>query len=250
VFGPREPAIASLSRDAAGRVKFDIAAGGNGADTVYNVYRDGKLVAARVPAGGWTDRSPSATACYAVEAQFAGSGNRSHHSVPRCVDAGIQVPVTDARVVSNAALAAPNARFAEPHLDGWGKPGDSFAVNGIEVAKAGDYAVQVGYHNGANQINLGISGGVKWLAVKDAAGKIVAQGVVQLPHARIEKANTPAVYSTPLAARLEPGAYSLQMSDFYNMSYLQSNSSFSAAGGVEGPSNKFDIYGVRIVRVK
>jgi hypothetical protein len=40
------------------------------------------------------------------------------------------------------------------------------------------------------------------------------------------------------------------MSDFYNMSYLQSNSTFSAAGGVEGPSNQFDIYGVRVVRVK
>jgi hypothetical protein len=40
------------------------------------------------------------------------------------------------------------------------------------------------------------------------------------------------------------------MSDFYNMSYLQSNATFSAAGGVEGASNKFDIYGVRLLRVK
>jgi hypothetical protein len=37
------------------------------------------------------------------------------------------------------------------------------------------------------------------------------------------------------------------MSDFYNMSYLSSNASFSAAGGVEGPSNRFDIYGVRLL---
>jgi hypothetical protein len=40
------------------------------------------------------------------------------------------------------------------------------------------------------------------------------------------------------------------MSDFYNMSYLQSNSSFSAAGGIDGPSNRFDIYGVRLLRVR
>jgi hypothetical protein len=40
------------------------------------------------------------------------------------------------------------------------------------------------------------------------------------------------------------------MSDFYNMSYMQSNSSFSAAGGAEGPSNRFDIYGVRLLRVR
>ena len=67
---------------------------------------------------------------------------------------------------------------------------------------AGVYQVQLRYHNGANQINLGISGGVKWLAVKDGAGRVVASHVIQLPHARIEKANTPLVYSTPLAARL------------------------------------------------
>jgi hypothetical protein len=250
VFGPREPGIKALAADHAGRAQLDIDAGGNGSGVFYNVYRDGKLVATHVPAGAWTDRTASRTACYAVEAQFADSGTRSHHSVPRCVDAGISIPVTDKRVVSNAALAGPNARFAEPHLAAWGKPSDTFKVNGVQVAQAGDYAIQVRYHNGANQVNLGISGGVKWLAVKDQAGRIVAQGVVQLPHARIEKSNTPTVYSTPLAARLKPGSYNLLMSDFYNMSYLQSNSSFSAAGGVEGPSNQFDIYGVRLVRVK
>jgi len=46
------------------------------------------------------------------------------------------------------------------------------------------------------------------------------------------------------------GIYRIEMSDFYNMSYLQSNSTFSAAGGVDGPSNRFDIYGVRLLRVR
>jgi hypothetical protein len=124
-------------------------------------------------------------------------------------------------------------------------------VKDVRVAQAGEYAVQVRYHNGANQINLGISGGVKWLALEDASGRVVAQGVIQLPHARIDKANTPAVYSTPLAARLKAGvSYRIRMSDFYNMSYLQSNSTFSAAGGIEGPSNRFDIYGVRLLRTR
>jgi hypothetical protein len=31
---------------------------------------------------------------------------------------------------------------------------------------------------------------------------------------------------------------------------LESNRSFSAAGGVEGPSNRFDIYGLRLLRVR
>jgi len=249
VFGPHEPVIAALKRDGSGHAVLAIEAKDSGA-VRYNVYRDGKLVASKLPAGAWTDRQASGTACYAVEAEFAGSGNRSHHSRPRCVDAGVEIPATDPRVSAGVPLAAPGARFDEPHLADWGKPQDRFSVRDIRLPSAGEYAVQVRYHNGANQVNLGISGGVKWLAVKDESGAIVAQGVVQLPHARIEKAHTPVVYSTPLAARLKAGGvYRIEMSDFYNMSYLQSNSTFSAAGGVAGPSNRFDIYGVRLLRV-
>jgi hypothetical protein len=249
VFGPHEPAIAGLKRDAAGRAVLDIRVKDSGGIS-YNIYRDGSLVASQLPAGTWTDRLASGTACYAVEAVFDGSGNRSHHSRPRCLDAGVQIAAGDARVHAGVAMAGPNARFDEPHLANWGAPQDRFTVQDVRVPQAGEYALQVRYHNGANQVNLGISGGVKWLALKDESGAIVAQGVVQLPHARIEKAHTPVVYSTPLNVRLKgKGAYRVEMSDFFNMSYLQSNSTFSAAGGIEGPSNRFDIYGVRLLRV-
>ena len=250
VFGPREPRIGALVR-AGGRTTLTIAPADGQAGVAYAVYRDGRQVASGLPAGAWTDRSGSATACYAVEAQYATSGNRSHHSAPRCVDAGVTIAATDPRVTANVATAPPDARFAEPRLAGWGGPGDRFAVRAIRVPRAGDYAVQVRYHNAANAVNLGISGGVKWLALKDESGKIVAQGVVQLPHARLDEANTPAVYSTPLPARLNARTvYRLEMSDFYNMSYLESNAGFGAAGGAGGPSNRFDIHGVRLLRTR
>jgi hypothetical protein len=244
VFGPPEPIVS------AGKASLEIAAGKHSANTVHNIYRDGRLVAAGVPAGAWRDKAATANACYAVEARFADSGNRSHHSAPICLGRSIDIPVTDARVKSNLAVSAPNARFTGPHLKDWGRPADVFVVSAIAVPAAGNWQVQLRYHNGANQINLGISGGVKWLTLRDAAGRIAAQGVVQLPHARIDKANTPLVYSTPIAARLAPGKYQLQLDDFYNMSYLQSNSTFSAAGGLDGPSNRFDIYGVRLIETK
>ncbi|CAN7227572.1 MGH1-like glycoside hydrolase domain-containing protein [Massilia sp. LjRoot122] len=246
-FGPREPAITALKRDADG-VTLQIAGSGKEQDVSYSIYRDGKRVVDGLRAGTWTDRAASAFACYAVEARFGATGNRSHHSAPRCADAGIEVAVTDPRTVSNLKLSPPNARFAAPHLAGWGQPGDRYTVERIEVPAAGNYQVQLRYHNAANQVNLGISGGVKWLAVKDGRGRVVAQGVVGLPHAPLAKADTPTVYSTPLAVRLERGTYRIEMSDYYNMSYLDSNSSFSAAGGLTGPSNRFDIYGVRLLR--
>ena len=230
-------------------MNLDIGANGNGADVSYRVYRDGKLVADKLPAGAWLDRKAGAASCYALEAVYSDSGNVSHHSQPRCVDTGIEIAVTDARVSSNLQATAADERFTRPHLKGWGKPDDRFAVEGIRIEQAGDYRIQLRYHNGANQVNLGISGGVKWLALKDASGKIVAQGVIQLPHAPLLKLDTPSVLSTPLAARVKAGSYRLAMTDFYNMSYLESNRSFTGAGGAE-PSNRFDIYGVRLLRVK
>jgi hypothetical protein len=148
------------------------------------------------------------------------------------------------------AGAAIMAELPAAPLRDWGKPGTALVLGAVKVASAGQYQVQLRYFNGANQINLGISGGVKWLTVKDAAGAVVAQGVVQLPHTRRDRSATPPVYSTPLPVRLTAGSYQLELSDFYNMSYLQANSTFSAAGGSEGPFNRSDIYGVRLLRTE
>ena len=246
VFGPREPVITSVAPS-----KLVFAASTSSFPTTYSIYRDGVLAASNVMPGEWTGaRRDGASHCYAVEARFTASGNRSHHSEPQCLDAGIDIAVHDRRVKSNIAPSHAGSRFTGASLRDWGRPGDRFTVDAIDVAHSGQYAVQVRYHNSANQINLGISGGVKWLSVSDRAGRVVAEGVVQLPHARVEKSNTALVYSTPLNVRLAPGKYKLAMTDFYNMSYLQANSTFAAAGGVAGPSNRFDIYGVRLLKTK
>ena len=220
VFAPREP----LAGNAAG----------------VRVYQNGRLLAAGA--------RRSAPGCYSLEAQ-AGV-NYSHHSAPSCTGNPIEIAVTDPRVRSNLAPTTAGGRFAGTHLKAWGKPSDRFTVAPIRVEQAGSYALQLRYHNSANQINLGISGGVKWMTLRERQGRIVAQGVIQLPHARVEQSNTPLVYSTPLMAALKSGDYTLEVSDFYNMSYLQANAAFSGAGGVAGPSNQVDIYGVRILRIQ
>jgi len=174
-------------------------------------------------------------ACASRDAMYTSSGNRSHRSKPACSGEAIEV--------DHLGVPATQASGA-PRKD-WGAPEDVLDIAGIDVRRPGRYQVQLRYSNKANQINLGISAGVKWLSLLDASGKAVVQGVVQLPHTRAGQASA---YSTPLAARLKPGRYALRLSDFYNMSYLQSNSTFSAAGGAGGPSNKFDLYGVRLLR--
>jgi hypothetical protein len=245
VFAPPEPQVRALARAVGGHARLAIGAGAPGA--VFNVYRDGELVARQLPAGAWTDHAATPDACYTVEAQYLSSGNASHHSAPVCADPGVDIGVTDPRVHSSIAPSAADAPFDQPRIRNWGQPQDRFSVAGLTVPRAGTYAVQLQYYNAANEINLGISGGVKWMVLRDAAGATVAQGVVQLPHARRAAVHTPPAWSTPLLARLRPGhAYQLELHDFYNMSYLQSNASFSAAGGVDGPSNRFDLAGVRL----
>ena len=222
VFGPPEPTVATL-RARGGKAALTIG-GAMPAGVTFNVYRDGRPVAAGLTTRAWTDPRSGGAPCYAVEAVYRDSGNRSHHSAPACL--GERDAIVVPSVVAN-----------------WGAPDDRLVVDDIVVATAGIYQVQVHYRNNAHAINLGISGGVKWLEVADGAGTVVAQGVVRLPHSPAGKA----LYSTPLAARLQPGRYTLRLSDFMNMSYLQSNATYQDAGGVAGPSNRFDLLGLRLL---
>jgi hypothetical protein len=225
VYAPAEPRIERVGRGTYGFPGLHLAPGGNSADAVvYNIYRDGKLVAPRIDASEWADRDASGLSnpCYAVEAMYPRTGNRSHHSMPACLDTGEEIAVS---------------------RPGWGAPGDSFTQQ-FTVARAGAYAVQISYRNTAHQINLGISGGVKWATLRDGGGSVVASGVMLMPHT---PADAGARYSTPLRAGLQAGSYTLELADFYNMSYMKSNTSYGDAGGVAGPSNRFDIHGVRIM---
>ena len=193
----------------AGKATLNFAPGAKG--IVHNIFRDGQLAASGVTGGQWTDFAAGVNACYAIEAQFSKSGNRRHHSPSTC---------------TGEALAAART---------------------FPIAQAGNYQVQLRYANTANQINLSISGAVKWMTVKDQAGRVLAAGVVQMPHTRRE---AELVYSTPLGARLPAGTVTVALEDFYNMSYLHANSTFSAAGGASGALNRADIDGVRILGVK
>ena len=90
------PSGAGGSAGAGARASADEAARA----VVYNIYRDGQLAAERVSPGAdgvtvWADRRAGYVArrkgwatnsCYAVEAVYTGSGNRSHHSAPVCLD--------------------------------------------------------------------------------------------------------------------------------------------------------------------
>jgi len=173
----------------------------------FNVYRDGRLAAANIAAGDWTDRTKAPASCYAAEAVYPASGTRSHHSQPLC-------------------------------------PAGNEAKDIVTVAKDGRYHVQLRYNNHAHQINLGITNAVQVLQLRDKRGTLAAEGIIQMPHNA--PGNGPA-WSTPLTAMLQKGSYHIALQPFYNMSSLQSNASYADAGGASGVRNDADVLAARLL---
>ncbi|MFT6987494.1 MAG: hypothetical protein ACJAT7_003350 [Psychromonas sp.] len=247
VFAPKEPLIQRVFADDTHlAVEFSDTQTGN---ISYNLYRNGVLVKANVDKGIVADTITPVNgegSCYAVEAVYAETKNYSHHSAPVCFGTTQDIAVTDTRVSSNISVTPANEVISEDYLNNWGSLNDTLTVSDLILTTAGDYGIQLQYHNNFNAINLGITNGVKWLQVKNAAGDVVAEGVIQMPHAVVKNGKKPLAYSTPLAANLAAGSYSLEVTDFYNMSYLSSNTTFIGSGGTEGAVNKFDIAAIRI----
>lgn len=248
VFAPREPVIDSVTLQG-GQLQVALSDSRNSQPVSYNLYRDGQLVASGVALGNWLDPNPvTAGACYAAEAVYTASGNRSHHSQPVCYSAAQQViPVTDARVSSNLTVTPASDTQDAPFLDNWGAPQDRLQFSDLTVSSAGRFALSLQYHNAANAINLGLTNGVKWMRVTDANGQLVASGIVQMPHARSVEGKRPWVYSTPLTVTLQPGRYQVVLSDFLNMSYLAHNATFGGNGGSSGAMNSADIAALRLL---
>ncbi|SFD60807.1 hypothetical protein [Pseudoalteromonas denitrificans] len=250
VFSPLEPKISDVKIK--GEIvnlmisKHDLA--NNNEKIRYNLYRNGKRVAENLLAGIYQDHYlKNRPVCYALEA-INTFGNRSHHSKPVCIDKGIEILVNDKRVNSNVEKSMYDKQ--QPVILNWGKANDTLIIDSIEIKKSKNYAIQVKYHNDSNVIGQGITAGVKVLTVFDNQNQIIKQGIVQLPHTQVKELDLPLAYSTPLTTHLNVGNYRIELTDFYNMSYLTSNDAFTGKGGENGAVNQFDFYGLRLLPIQ
>jgi hypothetical protein len=246
-FAPYDPVLARAVRTATGQVEVLIDDAANEAGSVkYALYRNGKLLGEHAATGVWADPAPLARAnCYAVEAVSVKSGLRSHHSAPVCAESGLEIAVDDHRVRSSVALSSSAGRPAS--MQNWGAPADTFSVQQVVLRHAGRYAFQLRYKNTSNAINTGVTNGVKMLTVCDGAGQVIALRVVQMPH--LPAASAP-MWSTPADITLGAGTYSVELSDYFNMSYLASNALYGEGGGKAGLLNRVDLYGLRILQLE
>ncbi|MFB8828618.1 hypothetical protein ACE0DR_02890 [Azotobacter sp. CWF10] len=90
---------------------------------------------------------------------------------------------------------------------------------------------------------------MKQLDVLSGHDKVVASGILQMPHVDPHNEEQPLRTSTEVVADLKPGTYRLMFKDYFNMSYLESNATYAGSGGTGGPVNRASIAKVRIVKL-
>ncbi|MNF41242.1 hypothetical protein D3C84_222620 [compost metagenome] len=247
VFAPTEPTLLGVTEQG-GKLVVALQDSVNQGALSYNIYRDGKLVAAGLDAArDWVDElapQPGMAYCYSAEAIYPESGNRSHHAKPVCYQPERQRIAVDADAVSHSGiLTAADAAIPVPYLKDWGRPEDTLLVRGVTLD--GKRAIRLQYSNAQHAINLGVTNGVKRVSVL-SNGKVVASGVVQMPHVMQDGDLKPLRDSTPVIAEVPAGQYDILVSDFYNMSYLKANATYNDAGGQGGSVNLIDLASITV----
>jgi hypothetical protein len=219
--------------------------GANPAGTAINVYRNGAVVAAEVAGTGWTDTSSEITdqaLCYSLERQdSSGLKNVSQRTDPACYWGNDRLTFIGADQATNNSVAGSHAQLKYDHgrraWSDWGVPGEELTFT-VTPSFSGSYHVLLRYGNGFGPVNTGVTAAVKQMEVT-GAGQTPGKGVVVMPH--LPRWNIWGE-STPVPVTLVAGvSYTIKFSDFYNMSYLDSNSAYSGSGGAGGISNRANI---------
>ena len=246
VFMPRTPS-ATASRGG-GDVTVTIAPVLQAAAVTYRVYRDGQLVVDGLTTTAWTDPKPAppvAATCYSVVATFVTTHLASQPSAPSCLPgtASQTIAATDARM-SGAELMPPGDSVDVP-IRRVGI-GTRLIVSNVRIPSNGDYVLTIEYDNHVFALNTGVTNGVKRLTIVDTAGAVRHQAVVQMPHTRAIGGRHPVRESTRTYVHLAAGTYRIELSNFFNMSELESNARYSGPGGKTGAVNEVRVAAIRI----
>jgi hypothetical protein len=235
VFAPETPSIDVVMSNQQATVSIQAVTSAPQA-LRYAIWRDGVLKVQNLSARTWLDPeplTPEQRHCYRVAARYSDSGNASHPSAANCIDGAATRTI---RWPSVATLTG-------------GVAGSNSTALRFSVQSAGTYALSLTYDNHAYDINTGVTNAVKRIELLNKQGRIVATGIVQMPHIRPEGAAHPYRQSTELRVFLAGGDYVLKPSDYFNMSYLQANANYAHAGGRSGPLNHAVVNGLQITRV-
>jgi hypothetical protein len=253
-WAPKEPKNVSVTLNSGLlTVSFD-PSGESG--VTYNIYRNGVRVASDLTSTTWTDPDSgnyaTKTLCYSVEQKYTGSypvDNYSHHSDPVCYwgATGAYTEITIGSGLNSLDGASTAFDHHSHHFNNWGEPNQVLEAT-YRPAVTGRYAIQVVYGNAFNSVDTGITCCVKIIEVVDSANQVVASAVVMMPH--LPNWDTWGDSSFAHASLTAGVEYKIRVKDFYNMSYLTSNAIYRDKGGVDGPVNRANISGLKVLRME
>ncbi|PKH07112.1 Six-hairpin glycosidase-like protein [Moritella sp. Urea-trap-13] len=228
VFSPVEPAISATIKGE--QVLLDI----ENHDYDIKLFANGKLIDTNnvFPYDGVS------TTCFVAEA-IGKQGWRSNLSKPVCVG-----EVEEMAFQPNGSFAYEELEDGTKVIKDFGKPGDVLQGKDgkfFNVETAGKYDFAIKYINNQGPVNTGITNAVKRLTIKTLDGAVVHTGIVQMAHG-LNKGDI--LTSAPVAADLPVGQYTFELSDHFNMSYLESNETYSAVGGLKGFVNYADVISI------
>ncbi|MGE9296281.1 MAG: amylo-alpha-1,6-glucosidase [Puniceicoccales bacterium] len=222
----------------------------NPAQSVFDIFRNGTLHGSVEGETTWQDPDSADFAqndyAYQIAARCPESGHVSHPTrsarlhPPGCLN-----------VICAKDFKHHGGRLADDHhLENWGLPNHEISLTGLSVSRAGCYAIQLTYANGAGPINTGIACSVKRVEIVQNGGEEpVAVGYFIMPQTgdwnQYRRSNV-------IQAELAPEeSYNIRIyEDNYsrNMSYLASNENYTALpGGGAAPYNFTNIADLRIL---
>lgn len=248
VFMPRTP-TAVATRTPADSISLAITEPAVPARVTFRVLRDGERVARGISAPSWTDPAPapaSQSVCYSVVAVYTTTKLASEPSAPSCLRGrrAQTIAVTDPRVSGAPLLPAGDSVDVPTRTVGIGT---RLIVSGVKIAHAGVYAIATRYDNHVFALNTGVTNAVKRMTISGAGMR--ARAVVQMPHIRSVGAVHPIRQSTRVYVHLVPGTYTIELSDFFNMSALEANARYTGPGGSSGPVNEARVAAVTLDEV-
>ncbi|MCU0770237.1 MAG: hypothetical protein MUE94_00510 [Verrucomicrobia bacterium] len=255
IYGPLQPEWddtgAGALRPVNGRLELRFLARGPNLST-FNIYRNGRLCAARVETNVWVDLQSSdydrVAHFYAVEAIDGATGAASHLTPARfCATTNNQWIIPATALEHQGGILTEGRYFRD-----WGAAEHTLQASRFTAVRSGNHLVRVEFANGAGPVNTGITCGVKKLEVRDAdSGTVVGSGYLVMPQSgdwrRFE-------LSSAVPARLKAGrTYALRIFEddcARNMSCLAGNERYTAhPGGGPAAYNFVNIASLRVIRV-
>ena len=236
-FSPSTP-IASLNY-LNGKVYLDIKKQDK-YDPEYRIYKDGKLEASTFQSTWTGDASTDIKKhCYVVIAAYG--KNDSPASYPICLNAHegeISFSPSNDSLISNDH-ASREFKHGKFHFNDWGLPNSTLTTQKLSFKTDGKRNISVEYGNG-NPISTGITAAVKRLSIKEAdSDQTIHSEVIMMPHLgrwiRWDLSNSVSFNF------LKDKEYIIELTDHFNMSYLEHFSIYKGHGGRTGMYNRSNI---------